>query len=91
MKEIETLYGKTGGENGGGENKVGYIRGNLTDWQGRRNIDDITAEVLKRTEHLAGIKLEVRKDGNGACIRGNRSSWRSARASLSYCSQRWRK
>lgn len=64
MEEVETLYGKTGGENGG-ENKVGHIRGNLTDWQGRRNIDDITAEVFKRTEHLAGIKLEVRKDGNG--------------------------
>ncbi|MGF1761544.1 efflux RND transporter permease subunit [Photobacterium sagamiensis] len=60
MEEVETLYGKTGGED-----EVGYIRGNLTDWQERRNIDKITAEVFERTEHLAGIEIEVRKDENG--------------------------
>jgi multidrug efflux pump len=60
MEGVKTLYAKTGGEE-----QVGYIRGNLTDWQGRRHVDEITAEVLKRTEHLAGVELEVRKDDNG--------------------------
>ncbi len=60
MPEIKTLYAKTGGRN-----EVGQLRGNLIDWQKRRNIDEITTEVFERTEHLSGIQLEVRKDDNG--------------------------
>ena len=60
MPEIKSLYARTGGRN-----EVGQLRGNLIDWQKRRHIDEITAEVFKRTEHLSGIQLEVRKDDNG--------------------------
>ncbi|UXI02178.1 efflux RND transporter permease subunit [Photobacterium sp. TY1-4] len=60
MEGVQTLYAKTGGED-----EVGYIRGNLTDWQGRRHVDELIAEVLQRTDHLAGIELEVRQDDSG--------------------------
>ena len=60
MNEIETLYARTGGSD-----RVGYLRMNLVDWQLRRKADEIIGEVYDRTEDIAGVEIEVRKDESG--------------------------
>lgn len=59
MEEIETLYARTGGND-----RVGYMRMNLVDWQLRRKAADIIADVYAATDDLAGVEIEVRKDDN---------------------------
>lgn len=60
FNEIETLYSRTGGND-----RVGYMRMNLIDWQARRKADDIITDVYAATEDIAGVEIEVRKDENG--------------------------
>ncbi|WP_199610570.1 efflux RND transporter permease subunit [Flocculibacter collagenilyticus] len=60
MPEIKTLYSRTGGRE-----RVGYMRLNFVDWQQRRKAKEIISEVYSRTESLAGVEIEVRKDENG--------------------------
>ena len=60
FEEIETLYTRTGGNN-----RVGYMRMNLIDWQERRKADDIISDVYAATDDIAGVEIEVRKDENG--------------------------
>ncbi|MBU2917053.1 efflux RND transporter permease subunit [Psychrosphaera sp. F3M07] len=60
LKEIETLYARTGGSD-----QVGYMRMNLVDWQLRKKADDIIKDVYALTDDIAGVELEVRKDENG--------------------------
>ena len=60
FSEIETLYSRTGGNN-----RVGYMRMNLIDWQERRKADEIIKDVYAATDDIAGVEIEVRKDENG--------------------------
>lgn len=60
MDEIETLYSRTGGRD-----QVGTMRVNLVDWKIRRKADVIVKELHTRTDNLAGVEVEVRKDDSG--------------------------
>jgi multidrug efflux pump len=60
MDEIETLYTRTGGKD-----QLGTLRVNLIDWDLRRKADVIVEEIYQRTDDLAGVEIEVRKDQNG--------------------------
>ncbi|NTS77420.1 efflux RND transporter permease subunit [Catenovulum sp. SM1970] len=60
MDEIETIYTLTGADG-----DIGQMRLNPVDWQQRRKLDDIVAEVRERTADIYGIDLEVRRDENG--------------------------
>jgi multidrug efflux pump len=60
FEEIETLYSRTGGND-----RVGYMRMNLVDWQLRRKADDIIKDVYASVEDIAGVEVEVRKDESG--------------------------
>lgn len=60
FEEIETLYTRTGGND-----RIGYMRMNLIDWQERRKADDIIKDVYAATNDIAGVEIEVRKDENG--------------------------
>jgi len=60
MEEIETLYTRTGGND-----QIGTFQVNFTNWQFRRPADVIINEVHQRTDDLAGIEIEVRKNEDG--------------------------
>jgi len=57
---IETLYTRTGGND-----QIGTFRVNFTNWQFRRPADQIITEIHQRTEDLAGVEIEVRKNEDG--------------------------
>ncbi|WP_028110981.1 efflux RND transporter permease subunit [Ferrimonas futtsuensis] len=60
MESLETLYSRTGGND-----RAGYIRLNLLDWDQRVRADKVIEEVNERLGDLAGIEYELRKDENG--------------------------
>ncbi|WDE10974.1 efflux RND transporter permease subunit [Thalassomonas haliotis] len=60
MTEIRTLYTRTGGND-----QVGSFQVNFTNWQFRRPADVIIAEIHQRTQDLAGVEIEVRKNEDG--------------------------
>ncbi|BDY06400.1 efflux RND transporter permease subunit [Ferrimonas sp. YFM] len=60
MESLETLYSRTGGND-----RAGYIRLNLLDWDQRVPADQVIEEVNERLGDLAGIEYELRKDENG--------------------------
>lgn len=60
MKEIKTLYSRTGGTD-----RVGVMRINLVDWQKRRPADEIIKDIRQRLDNFAGVEIEIRKDKNG--------------------------
>lgn len=64
MQEIKTLYVRTGKNDRNGE-QIGALRVNLVDWQLRRKADVIIADIISKTDHLAGIEIEARKDESG--------------------------
>ncbi|MGM0594106.1 MAG: efflux RND transporter permease subunit [Pseudomonadota bacterium] len=68
MPEIATLYSRSG-INLRGQNlpadTVGVIQMEFVDWQQRRPASEILAEVRRRTEDIAGIMIEVRKQEGG--------------------------
>ncbi|WP_281559595.1 efflux RND transporter permease subunit [Thalassomonas sp. RHCl1] len=60
MTEIRTLYTRTGGND-----QVGSFQVNFTNWQFRRPADAIIEEIHQRTQDLAGVEIEVRKNEDG--------------------------
>jgi multidrug efflux pump len=60
MDEIETLYTRTGGSD-----QIGSFQVNFTNWQFRRTSDVIIDEIHQRTDDLAGVEIEVRKNEDG--------------------------
>jgi multidrug efflux pump len=60
LDEIETLYTRTGGND-----QIGTFQVNFTNWQFRRPADVIIAEIHRRTDDLAGVEIEVRKNEDG--------------------------
>ncbi|WP_417349573.1 efflux RND transporter permease subunit [Ferrimonas sp.] len=60
MESLETLYSRTGGND-----RAGYIRLNLLDWDQRVPADKVIEEVNERLSDLAGVEYELRKDENG--------------------------
>ena len=60
MQEIESLYTLSGGRD-----QLGSFQVNFVNWQYRRSADDIIAEIHQRTDDIAGIDLEVRKNEGG--------------------------
>lgn len=60
LKDIKTLYTLTGGND-----QVGTFQLNLADWQIRRSADDVIADIRQRTQDLAGVEIEVRKNKEG--------------------------
>lgn len=60
MEEIETLYTRTGGND-----QIGTFQVNFTNWQFRRSANDIISDVHQRTNDLAGVEIEVRKNEDG--------------------------
>lgn len=60
MKEIKSLYSKTGGTD-----LVGRLRMNLLNWQFRVPADEIIDELHQRLDNFAGVEIEIRKDESG--------------------------
>jgi len=60
MKEIESLYTLAGGRD-----QLGNFQVNFVNWQYRRPADEIIAEIHQRTDDIAGIDIEVRKNEGG--------------------------
>jgi multidrug efflux pump len=60
LPEIKTLYTRTGGND-----QIGTFQVNFTNWQFRLSADDVVAEIRTRTEDLAGVEIEVRKNEDG--------------------------
>lgn len=60
MPEIKTLYTLTGGNN-----IVGTFQVNFIDWQHRRPADKIIKDIHQKTDDLAGVEIEVRKNEDG--------------------------
>jgi multidrug efflux pump len=60
MKEIESLYTLSGGRD-----QIGTFQVNFINWQYRRTADEIITEIHQRTNDIAGIDLEVRKNEAG--------------------------
>lgn len=52
---IQSVYTRTGGSN-----EIGQIQLNPMDWQDRRPIKDIIAEMREKTADIAGIELEFK-------------------------------
>ncbi len=68
MREIETLYTRSGVNLRGQdlpEDTIGVIQMEFTDWQQRRPASAILAEVRRRTQEIAGIIIETRKQEGG--------------------------
>jgi multidrug efflux pump len=64
MKELSTVYARSGDMGQGGnsdvtEDVIGQIQFEFVDWQERRPANDILADIRQRTAHLPGIKVEV--------------------------------
>ncbi|WP_448565540.1 efflux RND transporter permease subunit [Thalassotalea ganghwensis] len=60
LEEIETLYTRTGGND-----IVGTFQVNFINWQYRGPADQTIAEIHQRTDDLAGVEIEVRKNEEG--------------------------
>lgn len=60
LDEIATLYTRTGGND-----QIGTFQVNFINWQFRRPADEIIAEIHRRTDDLAGVEIEVRKNEDG--------------------------
>ena len=60
LPEIKTLYTRTGGND-----QIGTFQVNFTNWQFRRSADEVVAEIRTRTDDLAGVEIEVRKNEDG--------------------------
>jgi multidrug efflux pump len=68
MREIETLYTRSGINLRGQdlpEDTIGVIQMEFVDWQQRRPASEILAEVRQRTQDIAGIIIEARKQEGG--------------------------
>ncbi len=63
MEEIETMVLRTGGDTG--SDLIGSMRLNLVDWSERRKADAIIEDINQRTQSLAGIEIELKKDQSG--------------------------
>lgn len=60
MDEIETLYTRTGGND-----IIGTFQVNFINWKYRRTANDIIADIHHKTDDLAGVEIEVRKNEDG--------------------------
>ena len=60
LAEIKTLYTRTGGND-----QIGTFQVNFTTWQFRRPADEVVLDIRQRTNDLAGVEIEVRKNENG--------------------------
>jgi len=60
ISEIKTLYTLAGGRD-----QIGSFQLNFINWQYRRTADEIIKEIYQRTNDIAGVELEVRKNENG--------------------------
>lgn len=60
LAEIKTLYTRTGGND-----QIGTFQVNFTNWQFRRTADEVIEDIRKRTDDLAGVEIEVRKNEDG--------------------------
>ena len=60
LAEIKTLYTRTGGND-----QIGTFQVNFTNWQYRRPADEVVADIRERTNDLAGVEIEVRKNEDG--------------------------
>ncbi|MEB3701855.1 Multidrug efflux pump subunit AcrB [Candidatus Bealeia paramacronuclearis] len=76
MKELKSIYTRVGkpdmskgGSTGQGgdeaEDTIGVITLEFSDWQTRRKVEDILADILKKTKDIPGIYVEPRADKPG--------------------------
>jgi len=68
LDDFEGLYSRSGSTGGGqnvSEDVIGVIQMEFKDWQERRPVDEIFADIRERTAHLTGIIVEARKPDNG--------------------------
>ncbi|MGE0659693.1 MAG: efflux RND transporter permease subunit, partial [Reyranellaceae bacterium] len=69
MKEIRTVYARTGKLEGGqqeqAEDVIGTIQLEFVDWDSRRKADVILEDIRKRTADIAGIVVSPEKEKSG--------------------------
>lgn len=69
MKELKSIYTRTGAGGNFMENAAEDLIGSITmefvDWKERRKVDDILEDVLNRTRELPGLNIEVVKKKSG--------------------------
>lgn len=68
LDDFDGLYSRSGNTGGGqnvSEDVIGIIQMEFKDWQERRPVDEIFADIRERTSHLTGIIVEARKPDNG--------------------------
>ncbi len=67
MKELETIYARTGQEQNSqeAEDIIGNISLEFIDWKLRRNASKILSEISSRTQKLAGIFVDPREQESG--------------------------
>ncbi|HVY20421.1 MAG TPA: efflux RND transporter permease subunit [Bauldia sp.] len=64
MKELSSVYARSGDMGQGGNNDVtedviGQIQFEFADWQTRRPAGEILTDIRQRTSHIPGIRVEV--------------------------------
>ncbi|KJS39459.1 MAG: acriflavin resistance protein [Rhodospirillaceae bacterium BRH_c57] len=62
---VFTIIGQGAGEQDSPTDLIGRIGIELTDWDTRRPASEVLAEVRRRTDDLAGIDVEIRKQESG--------------------------
>ena len=60
IADIDSLYTRTGGND-----LVGQFQVNFKNWQFRRPADEVIKDIEARTESLAGVEIEARKNSPG--------------------------
>jgi multidrug efflux pump len=65
IKTVNTVSGKQERRDNTPADVIGTVRLEFADWSKRRTADDILMDILKRTRHLVGIKIETRKEESG--------------------------
>jgi multidrug efflux pump len=68
LEDFSSVYTKTGGGSSGqdvSEDVIGIINMEFKDWQERRPAAEVFEDIRKKTKHIAGIAVEVRKPDNG--------------------------
>ncbi|WP_434356870.1 efflux RND transporter permease subunit [Parasalinivibrio latis] len=55
MDEVKSIYTRTGGDD-----QIGQIQFNPVDWQYRRKVKEIIADIRENTADLAGLELEFK-------------------------------
>jgi len=67
MTEFKTVYTRIGKEQQSeeAEDIIGSVSLEFKDWQERRPANEILAEIAKRTEDIAGIEIDFRKQEEG--------------------------